>query len=69
MDYLQKFDDDFRGLFTKRLREIEDFGVELWSAMANVDWYHESDPNNLSRRYSHDSTTQKRKIPNRCTGF
>jgi len=45
MDYIQKFDDDFRELFTTRLRENEDFGVELWSAMANVDWYNDSDPN------------------------
>ena len=43
--YRQKFDDDFRELFTKPLRENEKFGIELWSALANVDWYHESDPN------------------------
>ena len=46
MDYWQKFDDDFRELFLKRLRENEDFGVELWPAMANVSWYHESDSEN-----------------------
>ena len=45
IDYRQKFDDDFRELFTKPLRENEEFGVELWSALANVDWEHESDPN------------------------
>ncbi|MCL2293403.1 MAG: hypothetical protein FWC36_00835 [Spirochaetes bacterium] len=43
MNYDQKFDDDFRELFTKQLREDEDFGKELWSALANVSWYHESD--------------------------
>ena len=43
--YRQKFDDDFRELFTEKLRENEKFGVELWSALANVDWYHEADPN------------------------
>ena len=40
----QKFEDDFRELFTQRLKEDEDFGSELWSAMANVDWIHEDDP-------------------------
>ena len=44
MDYNQKFDDDFRELFTKQLRENEDFGIELWSALANVSWHNESDP-------------------------
>ena len=44
--YEQKFDDDFRELFTKRLRENEDFGCELWSALAalaNVDWINDDD--------------------------
>ena len=45
MDYDQKFDDDFRELFTKLLRENEEFGKELWSALANVDWFHEDDEN------------------------
>ena len=43
INYEQKFDDDFRELFTKRLRENEDFGCELWSAMANVEWFHDDD--------------------------
>jgi hypothetical protein len=43
MDYRQKFDNDFRGLFAKHLIENEDFGVELWSAMANVGWFHGAD--------------------------
>ena len=43
-DFDRKFDDDFRELFTKRLKEDEDFGRELWSAMANVTWHHEDDP-------------------------
>ena len=38
MHYVQRFDDDFRELFTKRLRENEDFGKELWAALANVRW-------------------------------
>ena len=42
----QKFEDDFRELFTARLKENEDFGCELWSAMANVGWYHKDDPDN-----------------------
>jgi hypothetical protein len=46
MDFEQKFDDDFRELFTKRLRENEDFGEELWSALANVNWRNDSDPDN-----------------------
>jgi hypothetical protein len=29
VDYNQAFDDDFRELFTKRLRENENFGSEL----------------------------------------
>jgi len=40
----QKFEDDFRELFTSRLKGDEDFGSELWSAMANVKWIHEDDP-------------------------
>jgi len=52
MNYEQKFDDDFRELFTKYLRENEKFGTELWSALANVDWYHESDPDNTACGYS-----------------
>jgi hypothetical protein len=52
MDYDQKFDDDFRELFTRRLRENEDFGKELWSALANVDWYHESDAENTDCGHS-----------------
>ena len=51
MDYAQKFDDDFRELFTKRLREDHDFGKELWSALANVSWYNQSDPNNTECGY------------------
>ena len=50
--YRQKFEADFRGLFTKQLREDEDFGKELWSALANVKWYHESDNNNTGCGYS-----------------
>jgi len=50
--FQQKFDDDWRELFTKKVREDEDFGVELWSALANVGWYHESDPNNNDCGYS-----------------
>jgi hypothetical protein len=49
MNYAQKFDDDFRELFTKRLRENEDFGKELWSALANVDWIHKNDPDNVGQ--------------------
>ena len=40
----QKFEDDFRELFTSRLKEDEDFGCELWQALANVDWIHQDDP-------------------------
>jgi hypothetical protein len=41
--YEQKFDDDFRSSFTKRLREDKEFGKELWSALANVTWVHSDD--------------------------
>jgi hypothetical protein len=44
IDYQQKFDDDFRELFTQCLKENKDFGCELWSAQANVRWYHTADP-------------------------
>jgi len=43
MNYEQKFDDDFRELFTKLLRENEDFGKDLWSALSNVSWIHKDD--------------------------
>jgi len=52
MNYIQKFNDDFRELFTKRVRENEDFGTELWSALANVSWYHKSDSDNTECGYS-----------------
>ena len=52
MDYNQKFDDDFRALFTKRLIENEDFGKELWSALANVSWHNKQDPNNTDCGHS-----------------
>ena len=42
--YDQQFEDDFRELFTARLKENEDFGCELWSAMANVSWINKEDP-------------------------
>ena len=41
----QKFDDDWRGLFTKRVRANIEFGGKLWAALANVYWYHKDDPN------------------------
>jgi len=28
------------------LKEDEKFGIELWSAMANVSWYNKDDPDN-----------------------
>ena len=46
MNYDQIFDDDFRELFKDRLRKDEEFGKELWSAIANVKWYHKDDPDN-----------------------
>ena len=52
MNYEQKFYDDIHELFTKRLRENEDFCIELWSALANVGWYNKSDPNNTKCSYS-----------------
>jgi len=42
--FWQKFDDDWRELFIKKLRENEEFGAELWSALGNVHWYHNDDP-------------------------
>jgi hypothetical protein len=42
-EYEKKFDEDFRELFTQRLKEDRNFGCELWSALANVGWYHADD--------------------------
>jgi len=39
----RKFDEDFRELFTERLKENHEFGWELWSSMANVSWINEND--------------------------
>jgi len=39
----QKFDEDFQQLFTERLKANEKFGYELWSALANVNWYNKND--------------------------
>ena len=50
--YDKKFDNDFRELFTARLKEDENFGCDLWSAMANVGWYHEADPEETECRRS-----------------
>jgi len=52
INYDQKFDDDFRELFTKKLRENEDFGCELWSALANVKWFHGDDETKIASGYS-----------------
>ena len=41
----QKFDDDWRELFTKKLRENTKFGYDLWAALANIQWTHDDDPN------------------------
>jgi hypothetical protein len=43
--YWQKFDDDFRALFTIKFREDVKFGIELYASLVSVRWYHESDPN------------------------
>ena len=52
MDYRQKFEDDLRELFTKQLRSNENFGKELWPALANVSWYHENDVANTECGFS-----------------
>jgi hypothetical protein len=52
INYEQKFDDDFRELFTKRLRENEGFCCELWSALANVEWFHGNDETKTGCGYS-----------------
>jgi len=52
MDYDQKFDDDFCELFTEKLRENNDFGKELWAALANVHWSHEDDPDDTALGHS-----------------
>lgn len=52
IDFDQKFDDDFRELFTKHLREHKGFGKELWSALANVNWHNKSDHDNTNCGHS-----------------
>jgi hypothetical protein len=52
IDFERKLDDDFRVLFTSHLRKNNEFGKELWSAMANVIWYHLADPNKTECGYS-----------------
>ena len=42
--YWQKFQDDLRELFTKKLRENLEFGKDLYAALVSGQWYHESDP-------------------------
>ena len=45
--FRDKLCDDYRELFTERLkREQRSFGDTLWSSLANVGWYHKSDPKN-----------------------
>jgi len=51
-DFDRKFDEDFRELFTRRLKEDEKFGHELWSSMANVGWYHKDDTEQTECRRS-----------------
>jgi hypothetical protein len=51
-DYEIKFEDDFRELFTRHLRENKKFGCELWSALANVSWIHEDDFSKTECGYS-----------------
>jgi len=51
-DFDRKFDEDFRVLFTEHLKKDSAFGNELWSALANVTWYHKDDPENLRYRRS-----------------
>jgi hypothetical protein len=52
IDFQQQFEDDLLLLFGDRLKSDEAFGIELWSALANVDWIHESDPNQFDCRLS-----------------
>ena len=51
-EFDKKFEEDFRELFTDRLKKNENFGSELWSAMANVGWYHKDDPEQTECRRS-----------------
>jgi len=51
-DFDRRFDEDFRGLFTERLKENHEFGWELWSSMANVSWINKDDPDETYCRRS-----------------
>jgi len=51
-DVDRKFDEDFRELFTERLKDDSNFGYELWSSMANVSWINEDDPDETYCRRS-----------------
>ena len=52
INYNQIFYDDFHELFKEQLRADENFGVELWSALANIIWFHESDTKKTECSYS-----------------
>lgn len=43
-DMCVKFDDDVRAAIGSRLRASDEDAVALWSALANVSWFHESAP-------------------------
>ena len=51
-NYAQRFDNDLRELYTAVIQQNQDFGHELWSALANVDWIHDDDPDKKGCGYS-----------------
>lgn len=43
-DIYAKFEDDVREVLGSHLRDSEENSAQFWSSLANMDWFHESSP-------------------------
>jgi len=50
--FAQRFENDLRELYSVEIQKNRDFGNELWSALTNVGWMHNDDPEQKSHGYS-----------------
>ena len=46
MNYQKKLRNDYRELFSEKLNENNEFGIDLWSSLANVRWFNKADKEN-----------------------
>ena len=46
MNFQKKLENDYRELFTEKLKENNEFGVDLWTSLANVSWFNKADKEN-----------------------